>query len=232
MHQLINYIQENGAISDEMLVVLLSLPIIVTLIGIARYYIGVKTFNLYSPILLTLGFYIIAVNFNGEDNSKVIVGILYGLLFTFITITASIIVHRVFKRIRMHYFPKTSLIISTVSIILALSLILMEYFNLLEIEDVSIIGIILITIVSELFLNKFVKKNFAVSIKLATETIILSILCYLILILDPFQRIILNYPEIILFTIPINYLIGRYTGLRILEYFRFQDIINNQTQEE
>ncbi len=232
MRQLIDYLLDNSTVPEEMIILLLTLPVIVTLIGIARYYIGIKTFSLYAPILLSTGFYIIAYNYTGEDSSKVIAGLLYGLLFIFISISASIVVHTLFKRIRMHYFPKTSLIISTVAIIVFMSLVILQYLNILELTDVSMIGLILITVVSELFLNKFVKKSFSVSIKLTSETIILSTLCYLMIILEPFQRILLNYPEIVLAAIPINYLVGRYTGLRIMEYFRFQDIMSKQEQKE
>jgi hypothetical protein len=40
-----------------------------------------------------------------------------------------------------------------------------------------------------------------------------------------FQNLLINSPYIILLLFPINYLIGRFTGLRLTEYLRFWDIL-------
>jgi hypothetical protein len=233
MNQLTNFLIEDGLVSRDMLVILLGLPFIVTIIGVSRYYIGVKTYSLYSSILLSVAYLLIAINYQDNNISKVIAGIIIGLSFTIIMTFSSIFTHFILRRIRMHYFPKISLIICINIIIIISSLILINYFGILKAKNIDITGLILIAVNSELFINRYIKKKFKVSIKLTIETLLISLVCYLFVALKPIQNLLLNHPEIILITPIFNYFIGRFTGLRLSEYFRFQDILNkNNTPDE
>ncbi|MBP6084900.1 hypothetical protein KA517_01540 [Candidatus Gracilibacteria bacterium] len=52
---------------------------------------------------------------------------------------------------------------------------------------------------------------------------------YLVLVSS--KEYILAYPEIIFLMIPINYLIGKWTGLRISELLRFRELIDTIEQD-
>lgn len=226
MSPVTRFLIEDGGMSKEMLIILIALPFISSIVGIARYYIGIKTFSLYSPIILTVSYFLLQVGYEGSTNQKIITGGLFGVIFTVIVITTSIITHRIIKRVRLHFFPKISLGLSTVTIVLFLSLISFHYFDIVKPKDINLISLVLIAVVSEQFLNTYVKKSFDVSVRLSIETILLSLVCYLILIIRPVQDLLLSHPEIIILTIPLNYIIGKFQGLRLVELFRFQDILD------
>jgi hypothetical protein len=228
MSPISEFLINEGGVSRELLVIFIGLPFIASVIGFARYYIGLKTFSLYSPIILTIAFYFIYVSYSSEDISKTIAGGLWGVIFTFIVISVSVITHNLLRKFRLQFFPKVSLGLSIITTVLGITLAIFDYFNLVKASDISLISLALIAIVSEQFLNTFIKKKFNISIKLSIETILLSLICYLILVLEPVKEILINRPELILINIPINIIIGRFQGLRLTEYIRFQDILNNE----
>jgi hypothetical protein len=42
----------------------------------------------------------------------------------------------------------------------------------------------------------------------------------------------LAYPEIVLLAIVVNFGLGRWTGLRVVEYFRFREVFRHLQEEE
>jgi len=64
------------------------------------------------------------------------------------------------------------------------------------------------------------------AMKIAFETLLIAIICSLIISQDMVQKFVLLYPELTLLGIAfINYLIGKYTGLRLAEFLRFSSIL-------
>lgn len=232
MSPISTFILETAGVSEEMLIILFSFPFIATIIGIARYYIGVKTFNLYSPILLTLAYYLLMTDLEGDYTKKVVLGGVLGVFFTTIVILTSIITHNLLKSIRLHFFPKISLGISLITIALTLTLIFLYYFELVEKGSINITSLVLIAAVSEHFINTYNKKNLKISLKLSIETILLSIFCYLFIAAQPVQHLLLNRPELMIINIPMNYMIGKFKGLRLNEMLRFRDILEDEENKK
>ena len=58
-------------------------------------------------------------------------------------------------------------------------------------------------------------------------TILIPLFCYGIFQISYVKVFVLSYPEIILLLIPLNFMIGRFSWLRITEYFRFSEVIKN-----
>ena len=57
-----------------------------------------------------------------------------------------------------------------------------------------------------------------------SATLLVCSACYLIIERGGVQSIILSYPEILLGVIALEVLIGKWRGLRLLEYTRFYDL--------
>jgi hypothetical protein len=70
-----------------------------------------------------------------------------------------------------------------------------------------------------------IRLGFREAVQLTFETLILSVVSTLIVQWDALQSLVVGFPEVILVTIPINILLGRWTGLRLTEYFRFRKIL-------
>jgi hypothetical protein len=81
----------------------------------------------------------------------------------------------------------------------------------------------MITLV-EKFIATQIEKGNKTAFYLALETLIISVIGYFLLKWGGLIKMIIAYPWMILLTIPINILLGKWTGLRISEYFRFKEV--------
>ena len=84
----------------------------------------------------------------------------------------------------------------------------------------------MITIV-EKFVTTQIEKGNKVALVLAVETLVISIVGYYLASWKLLLEWIVEYPWIVLFTVPINILLGKWSGLRLSEYFRFREILKN-----
>jgi len=83
-------------------------------------------------------------------------------------------------------------------------------------------------ILVERFINVQIEKGFSQAGLLTFETLAISVFCYFLMVSQNVQNFILNYPGVILLIILFNLVIGRWTGLRLTEHFRFRRIIKGE----
>ena len=82
-------------------------------------------------------------------------------------------------------------------------------------------------IICDRFINILVSKDISEYKMPFVYTIFVASVCFWILNLSQIQLLILAFPEWLLLLIPINFLIWKFSWLRITEYFRFREIIKS-----
>jgi len=212
----------------DLLVLLLYLPIITTLIGLARYILGIKTLGIYAPILMTFMFY--EFGFNNETfYSSPLQAFKLGLPLILIIVFITIFAYKILRKVSMHYYSKLALVISTITIALILWLLAVNKLGYPGFINLNIFSLILITTLSERFMHLIAfNKSGKKALYLALETIFLSGVIYLFISIHQIQTVLLHYPAIILLIFPINYFIGKFTGLRLTEYYRFREVLDSE----
>jgi hypothetical protein len=98
------------------------------------------------------------------------------------------------------------------------------YSNRTGFIAISIFPILIIAILAEEFVKVQIEKGFTTAIQLAIETLIIATIGYYLVSWEAVRTFFLSYPEAVLFTIPVNYILGKWTGLRLTEYFRFRQL--------
>ena len=61
------------------------------------------------------------------------------------------------------------------------------------------------------------------ALQLLASTVVVAFCCYLVLRWETVGRLLLIYPEIHFFTVAVLCCMGRYTGYRLTELWRFRD---------
>ena len=85
-------------------------------------------------------------------------------------------------------------------------------------------ALINLIVVLDIFVKSYIRKGPIKSVKLILNTIGLAFVIS-ILMEQPFmQKLLFAHPEITLYSLVIDVLLGRWTGLRLSEYLRFKDI--------
>jgi len=212
---LVNYMMTHGVSSDTVILLLL-LPIIATILAFFKQVVGITTFGLFAPSIIALSF--------------LALGWWIGLLFLLFIIATGYAVRTCMRRWRLLYIPKVAIIITVVSLTLLVLLSIGTFFGVRLPRDTIFILLIMSTL-AESFLNLKTEQGFRSAVFAIGETIIASLLCVLIVQWQALQVLILAYPELILLTLIINAFLGKWTGLRLVEYFRFREVLHTLQEE-
>ncbi len=201
-------------IPEEILILLLMLPIVATIIAFARQVIGIKGFDIYTPLIITFAF--------------LLTGLRYGLILFALILVVGTISRLIVKKFRLLYLPRMAIILTSVSTIVLLSFYLNNYFNLIKFNIPSVFIVLAMIALIEKFIVIQIERGIRGSILLAVEITILSIISFYVISWGWLENIVLTYPLLIIaLTVAINLFLGKWTGLRLTEYFRFKDVIKN-----
>lgn len=191
-------------------ILLLMFPIIATMIAFLRQVVGIKAFGIYTPSIIIFAFFA--------------TGIKYGVVLFVSVILIGMAVRFILKRFRMLYLPRIAITLSTVALAMLFVLALGGSLQRTGLAAVSIFPLLIMITLVEKFIATQIEKGNKTAFYLALETLAISIAGYYLLKWDFLINFVVAYPWIILLTIPINIILGKWTGLRISEYFRFREV--------
>jgi hypothetical protein len=214
-----NFLQHSirGAISNglpaNIIVLILLFPLIASFIAASRHFVGLRGFGIYVPAVLSVAF--------------VSSGILPGIIMFIAVLVATILSRSIVKKFKMPSLPKTAMLLLGVSIMMLALLIAASIFNISQLTTINIFPLLIIMLLSENFMSSQIFNSQKEALRITMETLLTAILCSLLISLDPVQQFVLLRPELSLIAVAaINLSLGKYTGLRLLEYLRFQNILN------
>jgi hypothetical protein len=195
----------------ETIVLILMLPIIATFITFLRQVVGIKAFGIYTPLIITFAF--LATN-----------GVKYGIAIFVTVIIIGTAMRFVLKPFRLLYLPRVAIMLTIVALLILGLLVFGGMLKRTGLAAVSIFPILIMITLVEKFVTVQIEKGNKVALILALETLFISIAGYFIASSEFLIRAVAAYPWIVLLTLPINIFLGKWTGLRLTEYFRFKNI--------
>lgn len=200
----------------ETIKLILMLPVIATFIAFLRQVVGIKAFGIYTPLIVTFAF--LATN-----------GVKYGIAIFVAIILIGMLMRFALRPFRLLYLPRVAIMLTVVSIVILGVLALGGNLRRTGLASVSIFPIVIMITMVEKFVTVQIEKGDRVAIILALETLAISIIGYYLVSWGSLIRFIAGYPWVILLTIPINIILGKWTGLRLMEYLRFRDVIKKMS---
>ncbi len=225
MSYFVNILVNNG-VPDNTIALLLLLPIIATVVAFTRQVIGITTFGIYTPSIITLSF--------------LIIGIYAGLLTLASAIGIGAIMRILLKKVRMLFIPKMALVITVVSLFLFLILIASMSLDLFGPEFLSfaIFPMLILSTLVEKFVSVKTEKGLSSAAFLMLSTVFVATIAYFIaggeiqlgfttLKFAFIKNLMLSYPELVILLIFANFGLGRWSGLRILEKIRFREVFRH-----
>jgi hypothetical protein len=208
----------NHGISYGTLEMILLIPVLATIVSIARYGIGLKTFGIYAPIILA-----VAYRFTG---------LRYGLIITAITVLTTIISYKTLRKIRMHYITRIAINYTILAIILVGSIIVLdqiEVLGLTNFEGVHPLGFVSIAALSDYFIKQYVKKRIRTTMRTIIETTLVSIIGWYAMTSHSINLYIVNnFLWILPVLVLINVALGQFKGFKLKDYIRFKTISENE----
>jgi hypothetical protein len=95
----------------------------------------------------------------------------------------------------------------------------------------TIFILLIMSTLAESFLTLKAEEGFIGATIGIGETILAALICVFIVSRPFLQSFLLAYPEVILLTIVVDAGLGKWTGLRIVEYFRFKEVLSHLQEE-
>ncbi|MBN2306955.1 PKD domain-containing protein [Candidatus Peregrinibacteria bacterium] len=209
---LVSFMISKG-IPSNTIVLLLMLPIIATIIAFLKQVVGITTFGLYTPSIITLSF--------------LALGLKFGLAILFIIIISGAFVRTLLDRFHLLHIPRIAIVLTFSTLIILLTLALGTYLGVTAIASIAVFPMLIMTTLAEKFVSALGGKGFYAAFLLMLETTVVSLICYWVVEWHYLQNLILGHPEIILLLIIFNYGLGRWTGLRLMEYVRFREVMKH-----
>lgn len=204
----------NSGVPENTIVLLLLLPIVATVIAATRQIIGIRGFGIFLPAALSITF--------------VAIGPILGILLFVAIVVISTIVRLITRKLKLklQYLPRMALILWFVSLGILGILFAAPYIKYDPLLNVSIFPVLVLTLLVEDFTKIQLGKSFKTAMSLTGQTLVLALISYIFLTYQPFQKFVLANPEIALITtFVINIILGKYLGLRFMEYYRFRRLI-------
>lgn len=217
MSYALNFMINRGVPVDALFLILI-LPVMATITAFARQVIGIKALGIFVPTILALAF--------------LTTGMKYGAP-TFIAVIAIGTVTRILARkLRILYLPRMAIVLSVLALSVFAMLLVGAILNKTGFISVPIFPILIMAVLTEHFINVQIEQGYRTAVKLTLETFLLAIVGYAVGNWGIFKTTILAYPELVLLAFPINYVLGKYAGLRLMEYLRFRKIFHRLKNEE
>jgi len=191
------------------IILLLLLPVVALVIAAIRNLVGIRGFGIFLPAALSVVF--------------VAIGPLVGIGLFLLIVAVSTVVRLALRKlkIKLLYVPRMALIFWAVVVAV---LAIVRFLG-----DVSIFAVLILILLAEDFIRVQLGKSVKTAVNLTTETLVIALAAFLVLTFKPLQEYALVNPEITLIAVGVlDFLLARYSGLRLMEIWRFRKLINGK----
>jgi len=195
---------------QEIVSLILLLPIAALITTIFRNIIGIQTFGTFTPSL-------IAMSFIHADWRT-------GTIVLFIVLSVGILARWLLNKLQLLMVARLSIILALAVLCMVLAVSVLDYLSLTPSASAVVLPIVILTMMIERFNIIAEEDGLPNALKTFATTILVAACCFLVMKVAWVGRLALIFPEVQLFNIAILLLIGRYSGYRLSEIWRFRDI--------
>jgi hypothetical protein len=190
--------------------VLLLIPFGILLIVILRNFVGLSSFGTFAPVLIALAFRETEL-FKGIMLFILIVSL--GLGFRFYL-----------ERLRLLLVPRLAAVVTIVVLLMTTISIISNEMGMETGLSVSLFPMIIISLVIERMSIVWEERGAGTALKEGAGSLLMAALAFLVMSIDILRYWVAVFPEVNLIALGLVVAMGRYTGFRITELFRFSKI--------
>jgi hypothetical protein len=202
----------NQGLPANFIVLMLLFPLITSIISFSRHIIGLKGFGVYTPAVLSVAF--------------VSTGVVNGIGLFVIILVAGLLMRKVLQRLNLQYLPRTAMLFWGISILSLAVMIAFSYVPNIPLLTINIFPVLIIILLTENFMESQLSSSQSEAIEMTLETLVTAIFCSLLIGAQGVQQYFILQPEFAMLIIAaFNIFIGRYAGLRLMEWIRFRSIL-------
>lgn len=200
-------------VSPNTLVLLFLFPIVAALVAFSRQVVGLNGFGMIVPALLAVAF--------------VSTGGMVGFVLLSFVLLAAIFGRVIIRKIKVPYLPKLAILLWLVSLSVLGLLIMSPVIGLERLMNVGIFPIMIFVLLAETFVETQITRNMSTAMAMTLETVMLAFIAYKVMSAPIVQATVLLHPEMsVVLILILDIMIGKYKGLRLLEIWRFRNLLS------
>lgn len=194
--------------TQEVYRILLMVPLGAFLMLLLRNVVGLKTFGTFMPVLVALAF--------REDE------LLTGVILFVTVVSLGLLVRFYLEKLRLLLVPRLTAVLILVVFLMALVSVVSNKLGINGGLSIALFPIVIMTMTIERMSIAWEERGAAFAVKEGVGTLIVAVLAYYVMSIDWLEHLIFVFPELLLVLFAATLLIGRYSGYRITELFRFR----------
>ena len=189
--------------------VLLLIPVGALLVALFRGVVGVPTLGTFTPILLALAFREITLG--------------TGLLCLGVILVAGWGLRAALDHLKILVIPRLSIIVSAVVILVLLMMVAGYRLGQDRLLYVSLMPFVIMTWTIERFSVLQIEDGTATALKALFGTLAVAVVSYYVIAIHSLRAYLFAFPEALFIIMALLLLLGRYTGIRAVELWRFRE---------
>jgi hypothetical protein len=202
---------ERIGISQNLLKILLMLPLGALVTVVFRNVVGFETFGTFLPALIASA---------ARDT-----GLLWGIVGFLSIILVSALVRRALDWLQLLHSPKMAIMLTTVVIAMMGITVGGVQLGLFQLAHMTLFPIAILAITAERVSLMEAEQGVSQVLRITFMTLIVIAACYAVMESLFMQSLILAFPELLLVVIALNLWLGKWIGIRVLEFVRFRRLI-------
>lgn len=203
----------NRGVPANTIVLLILFPLVAAIIAFARHIIGLQGFGIFTPAVVSVAF--------------LATGVVNGVLIFIGILLVATAARVVLRKLHLPTMPRMALLLWFVSLGILALLLVSPWLGTQSLMVINIFPILLLVLLAETFIDAQITRTFKTALYMTVETLFLALIAFFVLSFQSLQLWVLLNPEATVLLIAVgDFLIGRYTGLRLLEYWRFRTLVN------
>lgn len=190
--------------------VLLMIPVGAFIMLLLRNLVGVKTYGTFMPILIALAF----------RETRLLAGV---VLFALV-IGAGLLVRFYMERLRLLLVPRLTAVLLVVVLLMAGVSVLSNRLGIEVGLSVALFPMVIMTMTIERISVTWDERGGGQAMREAIGTLMVAAIAHLVMSWGPIEHVVFVFPEVLLLLLALTLVLGRYSGYRLSELFRFRNL--------
>ena len=198
--------------------ILLLVPVGAFIMLLLRNIVGIKTFGTFMPVLIALAF-----NWTG---------VVAGVILFVIVISLGLLVRFYMERLKLLLVPRLTAVLIVVVLLMALVSVVSNKLGFEIGLNVALFPMIIMTMTIERVSVAWEERSPGFAIRQALGSLVIASLAYIVMGETHMQHIVFVFPELLLVLLALTLVLGRYSGYRLTELFRFRALAREKPANE
>lgn len=205
---------ERIGVSQNLVKIMLMIPIGALVTVVFRNVIGLETFGTFLPALIAAA---------ARET-----GLMWGVIGFLLVIVVSAGARKALDWMHLLHSPKMAIMLTLVVVFMLTITVLGVHFGLFELAHVTLFPIAILAITAERFALMETEQGIGKAARITAATVVVIAACYAVMDSLFLQSMFLAFPELLLVVIALNMWLGKWIGLRLMEFIRFRKLIFRQ----